>query len=164
MEAPLYNESFMRLFTGLDIPADILGRLELLLGQLRPTAKIRWSVPANLHITTKFIGQWPEERLDELKSALAGVKSPALQVAIRGLDFLPGRSPRVFYCGIDAPGIADLAASTDRATAALGIESESRAYTPHLTLARIKERGGLERLRAAIAALPSADFGSFPAH
>jgi 2'-5' RNA ligase len=157
-------KAFMRLFTALDLPADILGRLETLLHQLRPTADIKWSRPANLHITTKFIGHWPDERLDELKTTLAGVQSPALHVAVRGCDFIPNeRSPRVLFCRVDAPGIDALAAATDRATAALGIESESRAYTPHLTLARIKERRGLEPLRTVIAALPSTDFGSFDA-
>ena len=72
-------------------------------------------------------------------------------------------SPRVFWCGIEAPGLAELAADTDRATAALGIESEKREYSPHLTLARIKEKMNLQPLREAIAALPGLDFGSFAA-
>ena len=42
----------MRLFTGLDLPEDVVGRLDLLLGELRPAARIGWSAPANLHITT----------------------------------------------------------------------------------------------------------------
>ena len=58
-----------------------------------------------------------------------------------GVGFFPNpHSPRVFWCGIEAPGLAELAADTDRATAALGIESEKRAFSPHLTLARIKEK------------------------
>jgi RNA 2',3'-cyclic 3'-phosphodiesterase len=154
----------MRLFTALDLPQDVIGRLETLLDQLRPTAQINWARPSNLHITTKFIGHWPDERLDEVKAALAGIRSPALQVAVRGFAFVPNeRLPRVLFCKVDAPGIDALAAATDRATAALGIESESRVYKPHLTLARIKERGGLERLRTTIAALPSTDFGAFDA-
>jgi RNA 2',3'-cyclic 3'-phosphodiesterase len=59
--------------------------------------------------------------------------------------------------------LAELAAETDRATAKLGIESEKRAYSPHLTLARIKERTDLRRLDEAIAALPSLEFGNFEA-
>ena len=154
----------MRLFTALDLPADVYGRLETLIDQLRPTADIRWSRPSNLHITTKFIGHFPDERLDDVKTVLAGVHSPALQVAIRGFGFVPSeRSPRVFFCCVDAPGIEALAAATDRATAALGIESESRVYTPHLTLARIKERRSLDRLRSALAALPSSELGRFEA-
>ena len=61
----------MRLFTALDLAPGVAANLERLLKQLRPTARIQWSPPANLHITTKFIGEWPDERLAELRAALA---------------------------------------------------------------------------------------------
>jgi 2'-5' RNA ligase len=153
----------MRLFVGLDLPADVIANLEKLLGRLRPSAQIQWSPLANLHVTTKFIGEWPEERLSELQTTLAAIppRSP-VGVRIHELGFFPNpRSPRVFWCGIDASGLADLASDTDRATATLGIPAEGRAFSPHLTLARIKERLNLEPLRQAITALPSLDFGSF---
>src|SRR5947209_1745524 len=141
----------MRLFVGLDLPEDVVKNLEMLLHRLRPTAAISWSPPANLHITTKFIGEWPEERLEELKRALSGVPPRDLiRMDIRRVGFFPNpHSPRVFWCGIEAPGLDALAADTDRATAALGIESEKRAFSPHLTLARIKERLDLQPLREA---------------
>ena len=156
----------MRLFVGLDLPPDVVRNLEHLLDKLRPTARIQWSPPANLHITTKFIGEWPEERLPELHSALTAVPPrPAIPLHIRGVGFFPNpHSPRVFWCGIEAPGLDALAADTDRATSALGIEREKRAFSPHLTLARIKERLDLQPLRTAITALPSLDFGTFVAN
>jgi 2'-5' RNA ligase len=155
----------MRLFTAIDLPDDVLQNLEDLLNKLRPTARINWSPSGNLHITTKFIGEWPEARLDELTTALAGLgKRPAIPVEIRRVGFFPNpHSPRVFWCGIEAPGLEALAADTDRATSRLGIASEARAFSPHLTLARIKERLDLQPLREAIATLPSLDFGRFSA-
>ncbi len=155
----------MRLFTGLDLPDDVLRNLHQLLERLRPTARIHWSPAENLHITTKFIGEWPEERLDELKSALASIEPRApIPVHIRKVGFFPNpHAPRVFWCGIDAPGLDALAASTERATGALGIPSENRPFSPHLTLARIKEKLNLQPLREAIVALPSLDFGAFTA-
>ena len=155
----------MRLFTGLDLPEEVIRSLRKLLDHLRPTAKIQWSPPENLHITTKFIGEWPEPRLDELKSALAQLPSHApIPIHIRKVGFFPNpHAPRVFWCGVEAPGLEGLAAATDRATQALGIPAESRAFSPHLTLARIKERLNLQPLRESIAALPSLDFGQFVA-
>src|SRR5687767_2179424 len=150
----------MRLFTALEIPAPVLATLEKILDQLRPTAPIHWSRVSNLHVTTKFIGSWPEDRLDELKSALAGIPpSPPVQVQIRGLGF----RRNVFLCGVVAPGLEALAAATERATAELGIPSETRTYTPHLTMARIKTPCNLSALRSAIAALDTSDLGSFEA-
>src|SRR5688572_30478384 len=150
----------MRLFTALEIPASVLDTLEKILDQLRPTAPIHWSRTSNLHVTTKFIGSWPEDRLEELKSALEGVPpSPPIQVQIRGLGF----RRNVFLCGVAAPGLDLLAAATERATVKLGIPSETRTYTPHLTMARIKKPCDLSTLRAAAAALDTSDLGSFEA-
>ncbi|MDR3699205.1 MAG: RNA 2',3'-cyclic phosphodiesterase [Candidatus Sulfopaludibacter sp.] len=155
----------MRLFTGLDLPAEVVRNLEQLLRQLRPAARIGWSPPANLHITTKFIGEWPEQRLGELQQALTSLPArPLIPVHVRKVGFFPNpHSPRNFWCGIDAPGLPELAADTGRATAALGIPVEKRDFSPHLTLARIKERLDLQPLREAIAAQPSLEFGEFTA-
>jgi RNA 2',3'-cyclic 3'-phosphodiesterase len=153
----------MRLFTALDLPQKVIRNLEDLLETLRPTARIQWSPPANLHITTKFIGEWPEAHLEDLQAALGSLgPRPPIAVQIRKLGFFPNaRSPRVFWCGVEAPGLDTLATATDEATARLGIASENRAFSPHLTLARIKERLDLQKLNEAISRLPSLDFGSF---
>lgn len=156
----------MRLFTGLDLPPEVVSNLGRLMGKLRPTARIKWSPPENLHITTKFIGEWPEERLPELEAALRPLPACGpIPVRMRGLGFFPNpHSPRVFWVGIEAPPqLAALAADTDRALAALGIASEQRAFSPHLTLARIKEPVPMQPLRETIAALPSLEFGEFTA-
>src|SRR5262249_2368281 len=88
----------------------------------------------------------------------------AIEVHIQRVGFFPNpHSPRSFWCGIVAPGLGGLAAETDRATAALGISSETRDFSPHLTLARIKEKTDLRSLREAVAPLPSPDFGQFEA-
>jgi 2'-5' RNA ligase len=155
----------MRLFTALDLPDDLVANLEELLRRLKPVARIQWSPPANLHVTTKFIGEWPENRLGELKATLGALPGRAvIPVRIRRVGFFPNpHSPRNFWCGIDAPGLSELAADIDSATASLGIPRDKRAFSPHLTLARIKERVELQPLREAIAALTTLEFGGFQA-
>ncbi len=156
----------MRLFTGLDLPPAIIHTLESLVERLRPTARIHWSPPKNLHVTTRFIGEWPEERLPELKAALAGLPPfGPITIRIAGLGFFPNpHSPRVFWAGVQAPpDLKLLAGETDRALEALGLDPEAREFSPHLTLARIKERIAMQPLREAIAALPSLEFGEFVA-
>ncbi len=84
----------MRLFTAIDLPPEIRERLDQLIGKLRPLARIGWSPAANLHITTKFIGEWPEDRLAELRRALTGTESrTAIPVRIGGLGFFPNAGP-----------------------------------------------------------------------
>jgi 2'-5' RNA ligase len=159
----------MRLFTAIDIPGDLTEALHSFVSRLRPTAKISWSPIENLHITTKFIGEWPEQRLDEMKRVLASVpRTGSLEIAVKGLGWFPnpGR-PRVFWAGVDGGGpLRTLARCTDGAAAELGVPGEKRDYSPHLTLARIRETVVLDRLHQALESLPAGcgfDFGSFRA-
>ncbi len=156
----------MRLFTAIEIPPAILANLEDLLRGLKPSANIHWSPIANLHITTKFIGEWPEERVADLTNTMAAMEATGpIPIGVSGLGFFPNeKSPRVFWAGIHAAeALPALAHKTGRALDGLGIASEARAYSPHLTLARIKTPGPLTALHNAIAALDSPDFGSFEA-
>jgi len=155
----------MRLFTAIDLPREVVTSLRKLIDSLRPAAPdLRWSPPANLHITTKFIGEWPEARLDELKAVLAAIpRRPPFPIAVRGLGWFPNpHNPRIFWAGVQAPDeLRTLARATEQSLAALGVPVEDRPYSPHLTLARVKAPANLTALRQRIAALPAVDFGEF---
>jgi 2'-5' RNA ligase len=156
----------MRLFTAIDLPPEIRERLDRLIGTLRPLARIGWSPAANLHITTKFIGEWPEDRLPLLERTLAGLPMrPPIPIRIGGLGFFPNpNAPRVFWAGVEAaPELAALAADTDRVLVALGVESERRGYSPHLTLARVKSPAKLDSFYAEVRRLGQPEFGTFAA-
>ena len=156
----------MRLFTGIELPATEVAGLEALLAELRPLAPLRWSTAANLHITTKFIGEWPESRLEELKSALAAIPAPpTIAIGLDGFGWFPNpHQPRIFWVSVKAPPqLAGLATAIETHLAALGIVKEDRPYRPHLTLARIDRPADLAPVRRAVAALPATGFGSFQA-
>jgi 2'-5' RNA ligase len=156
----------MRLFTAIDLPVEIVAALSDLIARLRPAARIRWSPASNLHITTKFIGEWADERLGELQAAL-GALAPRepIPIEVRGLGFFPNpHSPRVFWAAVHAgPALAALARETETALERLGIPAEKRPFSPHLTLARIKEPVPMQGLQQAIASMPPAEFGAFTA-
>ncbi len=156
----------MRLFTALDIPGDVRARLVELAEGLRPLAKWRWSRAENLHITTKFVGEWPAGELGRLKAGLGGVaRAGAIEVSVRGLGWYPNpHHPRVLFAGIEAgPGLGELHRATDAACAGLGVAAETKKYSPHLTLARLDSTDGLAAVRGRIAGLPSVEFGRFAA-
>ncbi len=156
----------MRLFTAIDLPGEIKARLQAFVNRLRPTAKLAWSPVENLHVTTKFIGEWSESRLGELTAALAAVPSPGkVEIAIRGTGWFPNpRNPRVFFAGIESSQeLPALARATEQALTVLGVSSEDRDFHPHLTLARRREAVPLEELRQVLAKIASDDFGSFQA-
>ncbi len=130
----------LRLFTGISIPADVISNIEAVLAALRPLADAKWSPPENLHITTRFIGAWPEPRIDELKAALGSMETAgAIPIEVAGFGFFPNaRRPKVFFTNVNGGDrLPALAAGTDRTLAAVGLDPEDRPYSPHLTLARI---------------------------
>ncbi len=154
----------MRLFTAIDIPADVSGKLGAMLDRLRPMAKLSWTNVDKMHVTTKFIGEWPEDRLEEMKRTLAGVQPPGeIEVAVRGLGWYPNANrPHVLWAGVKCgEALESLARATDEAVHAIGVPAEERAYSPHLTLARIRKRVPLHALRTAVEAVESTEFGSF---
>ncbi len=134
-----------------------------MLEHLKPLAALHWSPAANFHITTKFIGSWSAERLDELKAALQTVpKRGPIRVGIGGFGWFPNpHVPRTLFAGVRAPQeLFDVAKDLDAVLKGLGIEPEARDYLPHLTLAKMKAGTDVSALRRAIAELPSAEFGA----
>ena len=156
----------MRLFTAIDIPPEVKAALGALLDRLRLLADLRWIPVEKLHITTKFIGEWPEERLDELKRVLSAITSPApVEIAIRRLGWLPNpRSARILYAGVEASEtLTALAAATERAAGSIGIAAEDRVYRPHVTLARTRKTVPLDALKRTLAELELTAIGTYTA-
>jgi 2'-5' RNA ligase len=154
----------MRLFTAIDLSDEILLRLDRLLALLRPEALIKWNPLDNLHITTKFIGEWPSDRLGELEAALAALPSrDPFVVELRELGWFPNeRAPRVLWAGVHggAP-LERLVHDIENCLVPLGIARETRPLSPHLTLARIKSAVPLNRLRQKVKEMEPSPIGSF---
>ncbi len=158
----------MRLFAGIAIGPNVVANLARILKELRPLAPLTWSPVENLHITSKFIGEWPEERLLELEEALEGVPLPgSFTVTISGFGYFPNpHNPRVLFAGVQAGSeLGALAAAIDERLRLLGIAGEERPYSPHLTLAQIKQKPAkpdhIRELREHIANMTNFDFGTF---
>jgi RNA 2',3'-cyclic 3'-phosphodiesterase len=130
----------MRIFVALDIDDAIRGRIQRFMEGVQEFAPdVRWVRPESLHVTLKFIGERPEESVEQVKAALSRIASNPFLLSFRGFGFFPtAKSPRVFWIGIEAePELRRLAATIDDAAAALGIAKEDHSFSPHLTLARI---------------------------
>jgi RNA 2',3'-cyclic 3'-phosphodiesterase len=164
----------MRLFVAMDIPEDVRAAVAALVAPLRstnipagskrsPHPGARWARIEGLHVTLKFIGEIPEEKVAGIVSALKAVAfAKPIPLNFRGMGFFPNeRRPRVLWVGIE-PGqeLAALAKAVETALIPVGITREERAFSPHLTLARFDSPRGLDRLHAAIEAAGSLEFGS----
>jgi 2'-5' RNA ligase len=136
----------LRLFIAADLPPDLLENLNESMAPLRARpefASARWTVPANQHVTLKFLGWVDAQKLEGVATTLESVASShePSTIMIAGLGAFPSeRRARVLWVGLDDPGglLAALAADLEAALEPLGFGTEKRAFTPHLTLARFK--------------------------
>jgi 2'-5' RNA ligase len=159
----------VRLFVALDVPEETRERLRGLIASLKPECpNARWVRPEGIHVTLKFIGHVASEKFDSFVAALASVypeqaRISPVEVQFCDAGFFPDEHrPRVLWCGVKAsPNLAQLAREIEHVLEPLGVPSESRPFTPHITLARFKTSQDPQRLTRALGdGLEMRDFGS----
>lgn len=125
-----------RLFTALEIPRDAALSLSLLRGGL-PGA--RWIDVENYHITLRFIGDVEGHMADEIANALDRVRRPEFMLNLSGVDAFGSKKPHSIYAGLSpSPGLNTLQAEIERICQRLRLPADPRKFTPHVTLARLK--------------------------
>lgn len=161
----------IRTFIAVDLPPQLLQRIQLLLQELKPLAKpgtVRWVPPQNMHLTLKFLGDATPEQLDQVKKAVQEQCRyfPPFEVSARGLGGFPSIAhARVLWMGLtNPPGLKELQRAIDNTTAELGFPGENRPFSPHLTLGRVADSAtsrDLERVVSYFFNQQSTDFGTF---
>jgi 2'-5' RNA ligase len=129
----------MRIFIGIDLDPHLQARIERFIEGTQGFAPdARWIHPESLHITLKFIGEQPPERVEVIAEQLQAIKARPVDIRLAETGFFPtAKAPRVFWIGVHAePQLAALAKNIDEAVAQVGVPAEERKYNPHLTLAR----------------------------
>lgn len=113
---------------------------------------VAWVAEPKIHLTLKFIGEMPDERLDPLSAAMQDVARthavPAVHLGTAGA-FPSLRRPRVVWMGVQPePRLELLHHDVELACDKLGFELEGRPYRPHLTLGRVRRPLGNDSLKA----------------
>ena len=126
-----------RLFTGLEIPPRVAQSLGMMRGGL-PGA--RWIDPENYHLTLRFIGDIDDALANEIAGVLGRVRRQSFELRLDGLSSFGGRKPRALVAAVApvAP-LLELQSEHERLLQRLGLEPEGRKYTPHVTLARLRD-------------------------
>lgn len=128
-----------RLFTGIEIPAEIGERLAILRGGL-PGA--RWIDRANYHITLRFIGDIDMDVADDIAEALWRVSRTAFALDIDGVTSFGTRKPHALVARIrPSRQLSELQGEHERLMRRLGLPAEPRKFLPHITLARLRGAG-----------------------
>lgn len=124
--------------------AQLQASLKRELGQHGRDVRLQWVRPESMHLTLKFLGDVDETQILNILEALqiAGQDQPAFSLDVQGVGVFPDlRAPRVLWLGLSrsTDRLVSLASRVDTVLHPLGFEREVRPFTPHLTLARIKE-------------------------
>ena len=127
----------IRLFVALPLPAAIRERLTGLGGGV-PGA--RWTEFENLHLTIRFIGEVENGLLPDIDTALAGVSAPAFDLVLDGVgQFGSGSRSRILWAGVERnDALFHLNQKVESALVRAGLPPEERRYSPHVTLARLR--------------------------
>ncbi len=126
-----------RLFTGVEIPPEVAQALSTLRGGL-PGA--RWIDKENYHVTLRFIGDVDDDMAHEVESLLGRVRRGRFELRIEGLTSFGSKKPRAVVASVEPSSpLMEAQAEQERLMQRIGLEPEGRKYTPHVTLARLRD-------------------------
>lgn len=149
----------VRAFFAVDLTSDIRNQFDPVQDILRNSdAKLTCVDPSLAHITMKFLGEISDDVLQSILEIMSEYSFEPTEMSVAGVQLHPRKRPRIVWADVEDDGwgaarVADL----DRLLAPLGIASETRIFTPHVTLARIKRYDS--SLRAAVAEVSEHSFG-----
>lgn len=153
-----------RAFVAIDINESIRQKLVSAQEQLAATgAQLKLVEPPNIHVTMKFLGEVPDDKIapisEALERAAAGTKQ--FDFRIRGIGVFPNLGYiRVVWAGVSdgREEVITLQQKIEHELQPLGFPPE-RDFVPHLTLARVKTARAKERLAAFVKEMSDAEFG-----
>lgn len=138
-----------RLFTGVEIPEDVAFDLSLKKGGIVGS---RWIDEESYHITLRFIGDIAVPIAEEIAYELEGVQVRPFALRLKGIEVLGGNKPHTLAALVEESAeLRRLQSIHERIMQALGLPAEPRRFTPHVTLARLKDPdlGDLQRYLVA---------------
>lgn len=135
-----------RIFIAVDISDEARRKAAAYMDTLRrafPMLRVGWERPEKLHLTLKFLGDVNEDRLNEVQNAVREIagKNDLFRMTLGGTGRFPLKGdPRILWLGATDEGQAAVMASRiDSRLSTLGFEPQKRGFTPHLTIARLRE-------------------------
>ena len=127
----------LRLFVGIGFPPELKLQLSLLSSGI-PGA--RWVDPGNFHLTLRFIGETSETVAADIDDALVRLRARRFTLQLAGTGvFSSGDRPRSLWAGVERhPELVALRDKIEQALARVGLAPEPRKFSPHVTLARLR--------------------------
>jgi 2'-5' RNA ligase len=153
----------MRTFIAIELPEKVKKKIELAQTPLKKTnAFVSWVKPGNIHVTLKFLGEVPEDKINDVflatEKALEGIKK--FRMSLRGMGAFPDfRRPRVIWIGAKSgeEELIYLAGRVEEEMGKIGFPKENRKFSAHFTIGRVKSTKNIENLMELV---KSSDFST----
>jgi len=138
----------MRLFVAVEIPKEIRTAISDLTRKIGRVEGLRWVSEASMHLTLKFLGEVKDSLIPDIQKRLQTVaaRHNIFSAGVRGAGAFPNlKRPNVLWIGFEKSGpLRALADDIESELAELGFTRENRPFSPHLTIARVRESRGIE--------------------
>ncbi len=131
----------MRLFVAVRPPPAVR---DMLLGAMGAVAGARWQSDDQLHLTLRFIGEVDRHAADDIATALATIRHPVIAARLGAFGQFAARGvPNALWIGVEpAAVLTALHHKVDQALALARVPRDTRAFVPHVTLARLGRESG----------------------
>lgn len=151
----------MRLFIAIELDDEVKRTLLAIQDQLSEFSRVvRWAKPEQMHLTLKFLGETPDDRVEAVCAAAGGVAGQVrpFRMALGACGCFPPRGAvRIVQRGIteETRTLHRCGDLCEDAFAELGFERERRGFSPHLTIGRVRDDRTGGQLRAAVESITS---------
>ena len=141
----------VRSFIAIELPDELKLELTQLEARLKLGKQpwVKWVDPYSIHLTLKFLGSIAADRIGEITRAMEAAARgiPPFHLEVKDLGVFPNlRRAQVAWVGIggEVDKLSQLQQRIESNLVPLGFAPESRAFTPHLTLARVRDQASLD--------------------
>jgi len=144
----------IRSFIAIELPEGVRAGLRKIQADLKSPGHnfVKWVSPESIHLTLKFLGNISPQKVADISKVIedASVGVSPFNLTVSGVGAFPNlRRPRVLWVGVDGEldKLVALQQRIDSGLGSLGFAPEARPFTPHLTLARLREGTSPDNLR-----------------
>ena len=141
----------IRSFIAIELPDEVKEIVAMIIKRLRPAQYryVKWVAPAGIHLTIKFLGNISSDQIPKITDIMktAAGRVPPLELRLGGLGMFPNEQrPRVIWVALEGntEPLAAMQSEIEKALAPLGFAPENRAFTPHLTIGRVRDNASPE--------------------
>jgi len=134
----------MRTFIAIELDETIRNELAQVQARLQYSgADVKWVEPGNIHLTLKFLGEVSEEKVKQASSILEAIarRFQPFEITVQGIGVFPKPDfPRVVWAGLTQghEKTSDLAHAVEDSLENIGFQRESRPFSSHLTIGRVR--------------------------